>query len=466
MKINDILSTFATVKDLSYGNEGKLIIRFAIPMLLGNVFQQLYHLVDSMVVGRFIGKEALAAVGTSAPIIFLLISFIIGVTMGFTIVVSQYFGAKNFQNIKKTINTMYVFIFFISLVVSAIGIILSEYIFRLIDLPPSIIPQAKLFLNILLIGLIFMFAYNGTSAILRGLGDSKTPLYFLVGSVGLNIILDLIFVPVFHWGVAGVAVATVISQGAAFFAQIIYLNRYHKILKFSMKELRFDRIIFYKSIRIGLPAGFQQTFVAVGSIALYWIVNQFGVDANAAFSVAGRIDGFAVMPAMSFAVALSTFVGQNLGANRPDRVKTGLKATFLIISGMTVTISAIVILSRGFLMQLFTDDPAVIEIGRDYLLIVGASYLLFSTMFIINGLLRGAGDTLIPMFFSLFSLWVIRIPVAYFLSGNPAIGLQGVWWSITIGWFTGVILYYSYYLTGRWKTKAIVKYKDGKIFSE
>jgi len=466
MKINDILSTFAVVKDLSYGNESKLIFRFAIPMLIGNIFQQLYHLVDSIVVGRFIGKEALAAVGTSAPIIFLLISFIIGVTMGFTIVVSQYFGARNLENVKKTINTMYIFIFFISLIVSVIGIFLSEYIFRLIDLPPAIIPQAKLFLNIFFTGLIFLFGYNGTSAILRGLGDSKTPLYFLIGSVGLNIILDLIFVPVLHWGVAGVAIATVISQGAAFIAQIIYLNRYHNIIKFSMKELRFDRIIFYKSIRIGLPAGFQQTFVAAGTIALYWIVNQFGVDANAAFSVAGRIDGFAVMPAMSFAVALSTFVGQNLGANRPDRVKTGLKVTFLMISLMTVIISAVVVISGRFLMQLFTNDPAVIIIGREYLMIIGASYILFSTMFIINGLLRGAGDTLIPMFFSLFSLWVIRIPVAYFLSRNPAIGLQGVWWSIPIGWFTGVILYYSYYLSGRWKRKTIVKYKGDKILSE
>jgi len=443
------------MKDLSYGNEGKLIIRFAIPMLLGNIFQQLYNVVDSVVVGKFIGKEALAAVGTSAPIIFLLVAFMIGVTMGFTIVVSQYFGAKEIDNVKKTINTMYVFLFFTSLVVSLIGILLSEFIFRVIDLPPLIIPQAKLFLTIFFAGLIFLFGYNGTSAILRGLGDSKTPLYFLIGSVGLNIVLDLIFVPVFHWGVGGVAVATVISQGAAFISQIIYLNKYHKIVRFSLKDLNFDRIIFSKCIRIGLPTGFQQTFVAVGMVALYWIVNQFGIDANAAYSAAGRIDGFAIMPAMSFAVALSTFVGQNLGANRPDRVKTGFRATLIMISLMTLVISGIVVFMGRFLMKLFTNDPAVIEIGQQYLMVIGASYILFSTMFIINGLLRGAGDTLIPMFISLFSLWVIRIPVAYFLSKDPEIGLKGVWWSIPVGWFAGVVLYYLYYLSGRWKTKAV-----------
>lgn len=449
------------MKDLSYGNEGKLILRFALPMLMGNVFQQLYNVVDSIVVGKFIGKEALAAVGTSSPIIFLLISFIIGVTMGFTIVVSQYFGAKNLDNVKKAINTLYIFLFFASLAMSLAGIILSEFIFRLVDLSPEIIPQAKLFLNIFFAGMIFLFGFNGTSAILRGLGDSKTPLYFLIGSVVLNIILDLIFVPVFHWGVAGVAIATVISEGAAFIAQILYLNKYHKVVKFSFSDLKFDRDIFSKSIRIGLPTGFQQTFVAAGMVALYWIVNQFGVDANAAYSAAGRIDSFAAMPAMSFAVALSTFVGQNLGANKPERVRAGFRSAFLMTNAISLSLSLIVVFFAKYIMYMFTNDPTVIELGRGYLLIIGSFYILFSTMFVINGLLRGAGDTLIPMFISLFALWVIRIPVAYLLSKNPDIGVHGIWWSIPIGWFVGVILSYFYYLSGRWRTKVVVKYPKG-----
>lgn len=443
------------MKDLSYGNEGKLILKFAIPMLIGNVFQQLYSVVDSVVVGKYVGKTALAAVGTSGPIIFLLVSFIIGVTMGFTVVVSQYFGAKKLDMVRKAIDTLYIFMFFTSIVVSIGGILVSGMVFRMIDLDTSIFPEAILFLHIFLAGLIFLFGFNGTSAILRGLGNSKTPLYFLIGSVVLNIILDLIFVPVFHWGVGGVAVATVIAEAAAFIAQIYYLNKYHKVVKFSIKNLQFDKEIFVKSLRIGLPTGFQQTFVAAGMVALYWIVNQFGVDANAAYSAAGRIDNFAAMPAMSFAVALSTFVGQNLGANRPDRVKAGLRATLIMTGIISVVISLITVAFGRFLMTMFTDDTTVIDLGVTYLQIIGSTYILFSVMFVINGLLRGAGDTLIPMFISLFSLWLIRIPLAWFLSHQAGMGVSGIWWSIPAGWFSGVVLYYSYYRMGRWKKKVI-----------
>jgi putative MATE family efflux protein len=448
------------MKDLTTGNPGRLIMKFAMPMLLGNVFQQLYNVVDSIVVGKFIGKEALAAVGTSSPVIFLLVSFIIGITMGFTIVVSQYFGAKDLEKVKKAINTLYIFLFFISIVMTALGILLSGYVFRLINLAPEIIPQAQLFLNIFFAGLVFLFGYNGTSAILRGLGDSKTPLYFLIGSVVVNIGLDLIFVPVFHWGVAGVAFATVISVALAFIVQIIYLNKYHKVVKFSFRDLKFDTAIFKRSIRIGIPTGFQQTFVAVGMIALYWVVDRFGVDANAAYSVAGRIDNFAAMPAMSFGIALSTYVGQNMGANKPERVRAGLWATFLMTNAITLVVSAVIVIFARGLMRMFTNDPAVIELGRGYLVVIGIFYFLFSTMFTINGVLRGAGATLIPMFISLFSLWIVRIPVAYTLSNVSTIGIQGIWWSIPIGWATGLAANYIYYLSGRWKKKTVVKYSE------
>lgn len=446
------------MKDLSLGNETKLIFKFAIPMLVGNIFQQLYNVVDSVIVGKFIGKTALAAVGTSFPIIFMLISFIIGITMGFTVVVSQYFGAKDMGQVKKTINTLYIFLFFASLLISGVGILLSETIFRMIGLLPEVIPQAKLFLNIYLAGLIFLFGFNGTSAILRGLGDSKTPLYFLIISVGVNIILDIIFIIGFHWGVGSVAFATVIAEAGAFVMQILYLNRYHKVVKFSFSDLKFDKEIFSKSIRIGLPTGFQQTFVAMGMLALYGIVNSFGLDTNAAFSVAGRIDSFAGMPAMSFAVALSTFVGQNLGANKPERVKRGFHATLIMTTIITLLTSFVAVFFGGFLMKMFTDDLQVIEIGKKYLIIVGAFYVLFSSMFIVGSVMRGAGDTLIPMFITLFALWVIRIPLAYLLSQQSWLGVYGIWWSIPIGWATGLMLSYLYYFSGRWKKKVIVKY--------
>lgn len=452
------------MKDLTVGNERKLILKFAIPMLLGNIFQQLYSVIDSIVVGKFVGKDALAAVGTSGPVIFLLISFMIGITMGFTIVISQYFGAKEMTKVQKAINTMYIFLFFISILLTIVGILISRYIFIIINLAPEIIPQAQLFLNIFFAGLVFLFGYNGTSAILRGLGDSKTPLYFLMGSVVANIGLDLIFVLVLHWGVAGVAYATVISEALAFIIQIIYLNKYHKIVKFTFRSLGFDYSIFLKSIRIGIPTGLQQTFVAFGMVALYWVVNRFGVDANAAYSVAGRIDNFAAMPAMSFSIALSTFVGQNMGANKPERVKTGLRATFLMTSTVTLIMSAFILFFARGLMRMFTNDLAVIALGRSYLVVIGIFYILFSSMFVFTGALRGAGDTLIPMFISLISLWIIRIPVAYLLSNIPSVGVRGIWWAIPIGWFFGLIIYYFYYRSGRWKKKAVVKYdSEGKM---
>jgi putative MATE family efflux protein len=451
------------MKDLSYGNETRLIFKFAIPMLIGNVFQQMYNVVDTVIVGKFIGKTALAAVGTSFPIIFMLISFIIGITMGFTVVVSQYFGAKDMGQVKKTINTLYIFIFFASIAISVIGIALSGIIFRVIGLSPEVIPQAKTFLNIFLSGLVFLFGFNGTSAILRGLGDSKTPLYFLVISVLVNIILDIIFIVVFHWGVGAVAIATIISEAGAFFTLVFYLNRYHKVVRFSFADLKFDKEIFSKSIKIGLPTGFQQTFVAFGMLALYGIVNRFGLDTNAAFSVAGRIDNFAAMPAMSFAVALSTFVGQNLGANKPERVKRGFIATMIMTTVITLVTSLTAVFFGEFLMKMFTDDLQVIEIGKNYLIIVGATYVLFSSMFIVGSVMRGAGDTLIPMFITLFALWIIRIPLAYLLSQPDWLGVSGIWWSIPLGWLTGLSLSFIYYSTGRWKKKVVVKYDpDGR----
>ncbi len=442
------------MKDLTTGKEGSLILKFALPMLLGNVFQQLYNIVDSIIVGNFIGKEALAAVGASFPIIFAFLSLIIGIVSGSTIVISQYFGAKDIEKVKRTIDTLFIFLFFASIVISIVGIIFSEDIFRMLRLPEEIIPQAKTYFNIFIGGVIVSFGFNGTSAVLRGLGDSKTPLYFLIISTIINIGLDLLFVLVFKWGIAGVAIASVIAQGGAFLTAIIYLNRNHKIIRFSFTKLVFDKDIFKKSIRIGLPTGIQQTFVAVGMTALISIVNTFGTNVIAAYSVVMRISSLASLPAMNFAAALSTFVGQNIGAKKIERIKSGFISTLKMSSLISITVSAFVLLGSGFLMNLFTNDTEVIRIGKEYLMIVGAFYVIFSAMFSISGVMRGAGDTLIPMFISLIALWIIRIPSAWLLSRE--FGEVGIWWAMPIGWFVGFILSFIYYLTGNWKKKVIV----------
>jgi putative MATE family efflux protein len=444
------------MKDMTIGNESKLILQFTGPMLLGNVFQQLYNIVDSIIIGNFIGKEALAAVGASFPIIFALISMVIGFATGATIMISQYFGAKKMKQVRLTIDTLYIVLFFASIAISILGILFSKSIFQLIQLPAEIMPDAVTYLNVYISGLVFFFGFNGTAAILRGLGDSKTPLYFLIISTIANIFFDLLFVLVFKWGVAGVAFATVISQAGAFITSVFYLNKTHEIVKLSVFKLVFDKNVFRQSLRIGLPSGFQQTIVSLGLIAVVWIVNLFGTDVIAAFSVVMRIDSLAALPAMNFAAALSTFVGQNLGANKVERVRAGLIATLKLTSIISVTITLIAILFSKYLMAIFTDDPAVIEIGVKYLVIVSSFYIVFSTMFVLNGVMRGAGDTLVTMFITLFALWVVRIPVSYFLSME--IGEEGIWWAIPIGWFLGMTLTYGYYLSGKWKTKAVVKH--------
>lgn len=442
------------MRDLTQGKESKLIFKFALPMLLGNVFQQLYNIVDSIIVGNFLGKEALAAVGASFPIIFLFLSLIIGIASGSTIVISQYFGAKKIKEVKQTIETLYIFIFFASIVVSILGIFFSEEIFRLLQLPEKIIPQATSYFNIFIGGVLVSFGFNGTSAILRGLGDSKTPLYFLILSTIINIVLDLVFVLIFKWGISGVAIATVIAQGITFILAILYLNKYHQIIHISIFKLKFNKQIFHKSIKIGLPTGIQQSFVALGMMALMSIVNTFGTNVIAAYSVGTRINSLASLPAMNFAAALSTFVGQNIGAKKLKRIKAGLIATLTMSSVVSIIVSIFVLLFGNFIMHLFTSDPDVIAIGKRFLIIVGAFYIIFSSMFVTTGILRGAGVTIIPMFITLFALWGVRIPVAYFLSGK--IGVSGIWWAIPAGWTMGFSLSFSYYLTGRWKRNVVI----------
>lgn len=445
------------MKDLSSGKVSKMILQFATPMILGNIFQQMYNIVDSVIIGNYIGKEALAAVGASFPIMFALISFIIGIASGSTIVISQYFGAKDIEKVKRAIDTLYIFLFFASIILSIIGIIFSKKIFELMALPTEIMPYAETYFNIYISGIILFFGFNGTSAILRGLGDSKTPLYFLIISTIVNILLDLLFVIVFGWGISGVAIATIIAQGIAFILVIWYLNKTHKIIRISMFGLKFDKDIFRKSLKIGLPTSFQQTFVALGMIALFRIVNNFGTNVIAAYSIAFRIDSFVAMPAMNFSAALSVFVGQNLGAGKPKRVKEGLLSTIIITSTFSIIISTLILIFGEFIMQLFTSDVDVIRTGINYLWVVTPFYILFSIMFAFNGVLRGAGDTLIPMFITLFSLWIIRIPTSWFLSEK--IGETGIWWGIPIAWFCGAFFSYLYFLSGKWKTKVIVKQK-------
>ena len=437
-------------------------------MLVGHMFQQLYTFVDQIIVGRFLGKEALASVGASFPIIFTLIALIIGISVGGTIVISQYFGAKNYDKVKRAIDTLFIILAAFAVVMTVVGLTFSEQIFRLIKLPEELIPTANTYFSIYVAGLVVFFGYNGVAAVLRGMGDSTTPLYFLILATILNIGLDLLFIVKLGMGIEGAALATIIAQGAAFAVAVVYLNHNHDLIQFNIREFSFDFEIFKQSLRIGLPTGLQQTFVALGMTALLGIVNGFGTNVVAAYTAAGRIDSLAIIPSMVFSQALSTFVGQNIGAGKVERVRRGLWRTMLMASGVAVVMSVLLILFKYPLMTLFTHDPAVVRIGGDYLTIVTSFYLLFTWMFIFNGVMRGAGDTLIPMFMTLISLWLVRIPAALLLSQETVqifsltfrgagLGEAGIWWSIPAGWAVGMILSVIYYRVGNWKSKGVVK---------
>ncbi|KAF5028087.1 Multidrug export protein MepA [bioreactor metagenome] len=446
------------MKDLTQGKEGKQILLFAIPMFIGNIFQQLYNIVDSIVVGKFVGSVALAAVGASFPILFTLSALVAGITIGGSVLVSQYFGAKNLKKVKITSDTLQIFLLISSIILTIIFFIFSKPIFQFLSIPDEVLPDAVRYFDIVIVTTTLpSFMLFGISAILRGVGNSLTPIYFTIGSIILNMILDLLFVLVFNWGIEGVAWATGISSVLAWLALWYHLNkREENIIKFNLnwKKWEFDWDNFRLSLKIGLPSGVQQTLVGLGNMALLGIVSPFGVATLAAYTAAGRVDMFVSMPAMNLAAALSSFVGQNLGAERFDRIRNGLWATLKYSTVICIFLTLIVVFFGENIMHLFVDSGSpyyeeIIKTGKEYLIIVTSFYILFTTMFVVNGVTRGAGATFVPMLITTLSLWIIRIPLAYILSDY--FGAKGIWWSIPAGWTIGCIGAILYYNSGLWK---------------
>lgn len=445
--------------DFTEGSIPKQLLQFTWPMLAGNALQALYNMVDSFWVGRFMGPAGLAAVSISFPIIFALISLVIGLTMATTTLVSQYFGAKDERMVKRAVNNSFTLLFFSAVLISILGITFRYSILWLVNAPAEIIDDAASYLLIFLAGLVFMFLYNVLSAILRGLGDSRTPLLFLVYSTVINIILDPIMIfglgPVPRLGVAGAALATVIAQGISAILGIRYLNKVGHLLSFRLRDLTFDRQLTGLTLRIGLPAGIQQMVVSLGNLTVSSFINSFGQTVVAAYGAAGRLDQFAFMPAMSLGVATSAFVGQNLGANRQERVRETVRSSLVQVTLFTLPAVLLALFAPAVLLRLFTDNQEVLAIGSDYLRIAAFSYFPFAWMFVYNGVLRGAGDTLPTMFFTIGSLWVVRVPLSRYLSGLPGLGLRGIWWGIAVSPLFGLLLSAGYYLTGRWQRAAV-----------
>ncbi|HGH0439789.1 TPA: MATE family efflux transporter [Clostridioides difficile] len=445
------------MKDLTTGHEGKSIFFFAMPMLIGSLFQQLYNTADSIIVGRFIGKEAMAAVSGANPIMFLLVAALMGVSLGFSILVSQFYGSGDLKKVKATIDTTYILLFIGSILISILGIVFGGPMLKLMNTPESVFAQSKLYLTIIFSGILFSAGYNSVSAILRGLGDSVTPLYFLIIATILNIVLDLTFIVVLRMGVEGVALATIMAQAVSFIISIIYLNKKHEVLKFKIKGIVYDNKIFKDGLRLGLPSGVQQMLFSIGNMVLQFLVNSYGTSAMAAFGAGLRIENFISLPIMNLGSAVSTFVAQNIGAGENERVKKGIRESIKMTLVLAVTVIALILLFRENLIALFNTDKDVIKIGSSYLFIIGPFFLFIGTSFVLSSAMKGAGDSMFALISSIVSLWLGRLPASYMLS--KFFGTDGIWMGIPFGWTLGLIVTVIYYKKGHWKTKAIVNHR-------
>lgn len=441
--------------DLTKGTTWKVIVRFALPLLIGNILQQLYNVTDSVIVGQLLGKEALAAVSASFFIYYFIVSLVIGIGSGTSVVISQFFGAGEYDKVQRAFSSFFIFMLVAGVALSIAGIIFAEPIFRLTNTPEDVIPGAVAYFRIYIGGTFLFVTFSSIISILRGVGESFRPMIFIFITTVLNVALDLLFIAVFGWGIEGAARATVIAQGIGMCVALGYVNNTHPLLSVKKKDLVFDRRLFREGLRIGLPTSVQQCAIALGLIALLGIVNSFGTDTLTAYGAAGKIDAIITQAILTLSGALAAFTGQNIGAHRLDRVREGLRFTF----GVNILFSAVTFAAVYFfgedMMRAFTSDPSVIAIGREYLLIIGGFFVVHGGLNVFNGALRGAGDTLFTMTVSLVCLWIIRIPLAYRLSAWY--GRQGIWWAIGISIAIGLLVTYIYYRTGLWKRKCVVK---------
>ena len=432
--------------DLTEGKVWKVIVRFALPLLVGNLLQQFYNITDSIIVGQFLGKEALAAVSASFFIYYFIISLVIGVGSGTTVVISQLFGAKQYQKVQLAFSSFFIFMLVGGIILSIAGIIFAEPVFRLTNTP-----EAVAYFRIYIGGTFLFVTFNSIISILRGVGESVRPMLFILITTVLNIAFDLLFILVFKWGIEGAARATVVSQGIGMCIALAYVNNTHPLLSIKKQDMLFDWKLFKESLKIGLPTSVQQCAIALGLIALLGIVNSFGTNTLTAYGAAGKIDTIITQAVLTLSGALAAFCGQNIGAGRLDRVKKGVQFTMYTNIALGLLTFAAVYLFGNEMMRIFTKDIDVVAIGKEYLLIIGGFFIVHGALNVYNGALRGAGDTLFPMITSLVCLWLIRIPLAYYLSSW--LGRNGIWWAIGISITIGLIVTFVYYKIGFWKRR-------------
>ena len=432
----------------------KELLLFSVPRLLGNLFQQLYNAVDSVVVGNYIGAQALAAVGSSAPVINLLVSFFMGLSVGAGVIISRYFGARNMKSLQDSIHTSLALTMTAGIFMTLFGIIFSPTILRWIGTPSDVMSSSVLYLRIYFGGILSVMLYNMGSGILRAVGDSKNPLYFLIVSSITNILLDLLFVIVFDMGIAGVGWATLIAQTISAVLTLLLLIKTKQEYKVTLKKIRFHKDKLIEIIRLGLPSGIQNGVVSFSNVIVQSNINAFGSLAMAGCGAYTKIDGFAILPVMSYSMALTTFTGQNMGAKKYDRVKQGARSGIIMSLLTTIAISALLLIFGEQVLSIFSDNPKVISYGLYMMHVLAPFYIFLAISHAFNGIIRGAGITTIPMIV-MITCWC-GMRMTWILASVPIfhdIGVVFMGWPLT--WAASALWLFLYYKKGNWMKRSM-----------
>ena len=451
------IKSLFSAKDMTQGTPAKRILEFSIPMLIGNVAQQLYNTADSIIVGKFVGDDALSAVGSAMPILNLLLALFVGIATGAGIVVSQSYGARDRDGLTKAIGNCIALSFIASIIIMIVGPLVSMPLLTMLGTDPTIIDWCAQYLNIYFLGIVGFFFYNMLSGVLRGLGDSVSALGFLLLAAALNVILDLWFVR--SMGVAGVSLATVISQAISAVFCYIKLLKMRDLFDLSPKTMKLIPSVAGRILKIGIPSGITQAIMATAGMVVLNLTNAMGKTVVACNVIVMRVDGFAMMPNMTFGQAMSVYTGQNVGAGKYDRVTKGVKQGGLLAFSFSAAITVILLIFSPTLFGFFTETESLIALATRMIRIMAVGYICISVTQVLGGVMRGAGDTVTPMWVSIISTIIIRVPTAYFLAyltrtpefphGQP-IALFG---SLVISWTLGMVISIIVFSLGKWKKK-------------
>ncbi len=442
-------------KDLTEGRVAPILIKFALPLLLSMVFQQLYNIADSLVAGKFISEEALAAVGNSYEITLIFIAFAFGCNMGTSILVSQFFGAKRYDDVRLAITTSYISTFVLVVVLTICGILGTDGLLSLINTPQEIFADSALYLDIYIYGLVFLFFYNLATGVFSALGDSRTPFVFLAISSTANIFMDILFVTAFSMGVDGVAWATFICQGVScILANAVLVKRISSMTKGQAKGKLFDRRMFLKFIYLAIPSILQQSFVSVGNILVQTIINSFGSAVIAGYSAAIKLNNLVITSTTTLANAVSSFTSQNIGAAKYERVVSGWRVGIAFTECMLIPIILLFTLGADLVLRIFLDDVSSLAMatGRSFLLIVAPFYLVVAIKNISDAVLRGAGD-MKPFMADTFIDLLLRVGLSWLFSSYW--GTVGIWLSWPVGWSVATVISIFFYLSGHWKKRIV-----------